>query len=118
MFVKIRLPIGEPHPARLVIDRAIQSDQGLKYVYVVDTNHKAQYRRVETGALQEDGLRVVTGLAAGDWIVVGGLQQVRARMEVRTEPTPMPSLGRQAEGGARPVSQPKARQVKGSPVKE
>ena len=36
MFVRIRLPIGQPHPATLVIDRAVLSDQGLKYVYVVD----------------------------------------------------------------------------------
>ena len=28
MFVRIRLPIGLPHPALLVIDRAIGSDQG------------------------------------------------------------------------------------------
>ena len=57
MFVRIRLPIGQPHPALLVIDRAIGSDQGLKYVYVVDAENKVQYRRVTTGALQEDGLR-------------------------------------------------------------
>ena len=49
MFVRIRLPIGQPHPALLVIDRAIASDQGLKYVYVVDAENKVQYRRVTTG---------------------------------------------------------------------
>src|SRR5262249_1180594 len=59
MFVRARLPLGLPYKARLVIDRAIGSDQGLKFVYVVDAENKAQYRRVVTGALQEDGLRVV-----------------------------------------------------------
>jgi multidrug efflux system membrane fusion protein len=49
MFVRIRLPIGEPNQALLVIDRAIGSDQGLKFVYVVDAQHKVQYRRVTTG---------------------------------------------------------------------
>ena len=49
MFVRIRFPIGEKHPALLVVDRAISSDQGLKYVYVVDKDNKARYRRVETG---------------------------------------------------------------------
>ena len=73
MFVRIRLPIGQPHQAALVIDRAIQSDQGLKYVYVVDTDtNKVQYRRVSTGALQEDGLRVVEGVGLDEWVVVGG----------------------------------------------
>ncbi len=62
MFVRIRLPMGQPHPALLMIDRAIASDQGLKYVYVLDAENKAQYRRITTGALQQDGLRVVEGL--------------------------------------------------------
>ncbi len=40
MFVRIRLPIGQPHDALLVIDRAIGSDQGIKYVYVLDKENK------------------------------------------------------------------------------
>jgi multidrug efflux system membrane fusion protein len=91
MFVRVRLPIGEPHPALLVIDRAIASDQGLKYVYVLDAENKAQYRRVTTGALQDDGLRVVTGLHPDDRVVVGGLQQVRPNMQVRPDEVSMPS---------------------------
>jgi multidrug efflux pump subunit AcrA (membrane-fusion protein) len=43
MFVWIRLPIGQPHPARLVIDRAVGSDQGLKYVYVLDAEGEVRY---------------------------------------------------------------------------
>ncbi len=98
--MRIRLPLGQPHEALLVIDRAIQSDQGLKYVYVLDAENKAQYRRVTTGALQEDGLRVVTGVGPNDWIVVGGLQQVRARMVVKPEETTMPSLAKPSDGEA------------------
>ena len=93
MFVRIRLPMGQPHPALLVIDRAIGSDQGLKYVYVLDAENKAQYRRMKTGALQEDGLRVVEGLRPDDWVVVGGLQQVRPRMQIRPDKVAMPTLG-------------------------
>jgi multidrug efflux system membrane fusion protein len=95
MFARIRLPIGRPHQALLVIDRAIGSDQGLKYVYVVDAENKVQQRRVTTGSLQEDGLRVISdGLKPDDWVVVGALLQVRPRMEVKTEQIPMPSLAR------------------------
>ena len=99
MFLRIRLPIGQPHSALLVIDRAIGSDQGLKYVYVVDAKNLVQYRRVVTGALQENGLRVIeTGskpddLKPDDWVVVGAIQQVRPRMEVRPDQEPMPTLG-------------------------
>lgn len=93
MFVRIRLPIGEAHDALLVIDRAVISDQGNKFVYVLDKNNKAQYRRVTTGALQEDGLRVIEkGLRPDDRVVVGGAQQVRPQMEVNPDEMHMPSL--------------------------
>jgi multidrug efflux system membrane fusion protein len=105
MFVRIRLPIGEAHPAVLVIDRAISSDQGIKYVYAIDKEKRVQYRRVTTGALQDDGLRVITeGLSAEDSVVVGGLQQVRPKMQVQIEDVPMPSLGQ--EGGAAAATEP------------
>jgi membrane fusion protein, multidrug efflux system len=93
MYARIRLPIGEPHSAVLVIDRAISSDQGLKFVYVVGADNKVEYRRVTTGSQQEDGLRVILdGLNADEEIVVGGLQQVKPRMEIRPDEVPMPSL--------------------------
>jgi membrane fusion protein, multidrug efflux system len=94
MFTRVQLPIGAPHPALLIIDRAISSDQGLKYVYVVDADNKVQYRRVKTGSLQKDGLRVIeTGLQPHDRVVVGALQQVRPLMLVDPQPMPMPTLG-------------------------
>jgi multidrug efflux system membrane fusion protein len=99
MFVRVRLPVSLPHPALLVIDRAVGSDQGLKFVYVVDDQHKVQYRRVTTGLLQEDGLRVIAeGLKPSDWVVVSGLQQVRPRMQIQMEQMPMPSYGPAAGG--------------------
>jgi multidrug efflux system membrane fusion protein len=105
MFVRVRLPIGRPHPALLVIDRAVSSDQGLKFVYVIDDQHKAQYRRIVTGSLQEDGLRVINdGLKPSEWVVVNGLQQVRPRIAVQMEQMPMPSYG-PAAGGQPPPGQ-------------
>ena len=101
MFGRIRLPIGDPHNAILVIDRAISSDQGLKYVYVLDSENKVQYRRITTGSLQDNGLRVIeSGLKPEDWVVVGGIQQVRPRMEVQTQQMAMPTLGATLEGEA------------------
>jgi membrane fusion protein, multidrug efflux system len=113
MFVRIRLPIGQPHKALLVIDRAgftgqstIGSDQGLKFVYVLDADNMVQQRRITTGSLQDDGLRVIeSGLAPDDWVVVGGLQQVRLRLVVRPERVPMPSFAAQSTAAA-PAEQP------------
>jgi multidrug efflux pump subunit AcrA (membrane-fusion protein) len=49
MFVRIRLPLGAPYQATLVEDKALMSDQGRKYVFVVDREEKAVYRPVEVG---------------------------------------------------------------------
>src|SRR5262249_38052743 len=101
MFVRIRLPLGQAHDALLVIDRAVGSDQGIHFVYVLDKDNKAQYRRVTTGALQDDGLRVIEkGLSLDDRVIVGGVQQVRPHMKVAPEVMPMPSL---AQGDAPPA---------------
>jgi multidrug efflux system membrane fusion protein len=99
MFVRIRLPIGVPHKAVLVIDRAVSSDQGMKFVYVVDSENKVQYRRVTTGAQQTDGLRVIEeGLEPDDWVVTSGLLQVRPKMKVDVERGPMPTLAGRTNG--------------------
>jgi multidrug efflux system membrane fusion protein len=91
LFVRVRIPLGEPHPALLVTDRAVGTDQGLKFLYVVDAQNRVQYRRVTLGALQEDGLRVVAdGIEADDWVIVSGLQQVRPRMAVTPDRVAMP----------------------------
>ena len=107
MFVRVRLPVDQPHPALLVVDRAVGSDQGLKFVYVVDAENKIQYRRVTTGPLEEDGLRVIEdGLKPDDWVVVGGLQQMRPKAEVRPDRTPMPTLAGEAPTPSRGKPQP------------
>src|SRR4029077_11202025 len=101
MFVRIRLPIGQSHPAVLVIDRAVQSDQGMKYVYIVDQKNTVQYRRVTTGSLQDDGLRVITqGLNPDERVVVAGLQQVHPHDQIVPELVSMPSLNQPPEEDA------------------
>jgi multidrug efflux system membrane fusion protein len=117
MFIRIRLPIGEEHPGLLVVDRAIGSDQGLKYVYVVDSQNRIQYRRVFLGPLQDDGLRVIepyrpasaqqveSGLRPEELVVVGSLPQLRPQMEINPQKGEMPIPGGQPpppQGGVPP----------------
>jgi len=76
-FVRIR--VGEPKAEKriLVSERAIGTDQDKKFVFVVDAENKVIYRPVQLGD-SADGERIVeSGLAAGDRVVVNGLQRVR-----------------------------------------
>lgn len=77
LFARVRLPIGVPHPALLVPEQALGTDQGQKFLYVINAKNEVVYRRVKVGSLV-DGLRVVEeGVAPNDKIVVNGLQRIR-----------------------------------------
>jgi RND family efflux transporter MFP subunit len=77
LFARIRVPIGKPKEALLVTERAIGSDQGRKFVYVVNDKNEVVFQPVELGPMHE-GLRVVTeGLNAGERVIIDGLQRVR-----------------------------------------
>ena len=70
LFAKVRLETGKPREQVLVADHSIGTDQGRRYVLVVDEGNKTQYRPVELGPMV-DGLRVVRqGLQPGERIVV------------------------------------------------
>ncbi|HEV3385694.1 MAG TPA: efflux RND transporter periplasmic adaptor subunit [Gemmata sp.] len=108
MFVRIRIQLGNSHKSQLIIDRAIGSDQGLKFVYVVDAENKVQYRPVVLGALQDDGLRAIepykarteneleSGVKPDEWVVVGGLQQLKPRSVIQPDAISMPTLASDA----------------------
>ncbi len=86
LFVRIRFPVGEPHPALLVPEEALATDQGQRFVYVIDSNNHVVYRRVKVGMLLA-GRRVITeGLALDDRVAVTGLQRLRKDLEVDPRP--------------------------------
>jgi membrane fusion protein, multidrug efflux system len=101
-FARVRVPIGFPHQALLVSDRAIDTDQGQKIVYVVDRDNKVVSRPVRLGAVH-DGLRAVDdGLKPGERVIVSGLQQVRPGVTVEPRLVDMPtSEARHPNGTAR-----------------
>jgi RND family efflux transporter MFP subunit len=103
-FVRIHVPIGNPHEALLISDRAVEMDQGQKVVFFVGKENKVESRPVRLGALH-DGLReIVEGLQPGDRVVVNGLQQVQPGMTVNSTEVAMPnSKPFDAEVAAQPV---------------
>ena len=85
LFARVKLMGSNQYNALLINDSAIGTDQTVRYVLVVGTDNKVQYRPVKLGPII-DGLRVVTdGLTAGETIVVSGLQRVRPGSPVTPE---------------------------------
>ncbi len=103
-FVRVQLTAGEAQPALLVLDKAIGTDQGQRYVLVVKLDQTLEYRPVRVGAQQGD-LRVVTsGLSANERVVVSGFMRVRPGMTVKPQPVAMEAAST-AQSAATPSRQ-------------
>jgi len=111
LFARIRVPIAARHEALLVNDRAIGTDQGQRFVVVVNDKNEVERHMVEVGQLH-DGLREVyrsrtvmepgsDGKAATkkvevlkptDWLVVEGLMRARSGDKVEPKHVDMQTL--------------------------
>lgn len=87
LFVRVRVPVSKPYEALLIPERALATDQNIKFVYVVGDDGAAERRNVELGA-QRGEMRIVTeGLKAGERVIVKGLQRVKPGQKVEAELT-------------------------------
>ena len=88
-FVRIRIAGTPKHDALLITDRAVGTDQGQKFVLLVDANSVVQVRPVELGPVV-DGLRVVPkGLGPDDRVIINGVVNARPGSKVTAQPGDM-----------------------------
>jgi len=93
-FVRIRLPKGKVLPGALLVpDRAIQADQGGRYLLVLNQDDVVQQRYVELGPLNGDLRVILSGLDADDRVVIGDLWRAAPGTKVTPKLTTL-------EGGA------------------
>jgi RND family efflux transporter MFP subunit len=83
-FVRVRIP-GRPHPALLVPDVALGSDQGGRYVLVVNKDNVVEQRKVEPGQLVGELREIESGLGKDDRVVVGGIMRAIPGQKVDAE---------------------------------
>jgi membrane fusion protein, multidrug efflux system len=82
LFARVQIPVSPKHPALLISEAAVGTDQGQKFVLVVDKDDTAQYRKVTLGA-PIDGKRIVSaGITPADRVIIDGMARVRPGMKV------------------------------------
>ncbi|MHC5137502.1 MAG: efflux RND transporter periplasmic adaptor subunit [Planctomycetota bacterium] len=82
MFVRIRIPSRQETPSLLVHEKAIGTDLGGKYVWIIDEKNVVDRRYVTPGQMYDD-MRVITeGLEATDRYIYKGIQRARPGMPV------------------------------------
>jgi RND family efflux transporter MFP subunit len=90
MRARVRIPVSDPHKVLMITERAIGTEQGRKFVYVVNDQNVAERRDVTLDRVV-DGLQVIRdGLKREDWVIVNGIQRVREGMKVEPHKVPMP----------------------------
>ena len=83
-FARVAIPIGESKALRLPAGAVIQRGQ-MELVFVADDG-KARLRIVKSGRRVGDELEIVSGLAAGDRVIIEGAGQLRDGQPIEVKP--------------------------------
>jgi membrane fusion protein (multidrug efflux system) len=120
-FGRVRGVVEERPNAVLVPQRAVMDQQGSKVVLVVGADDKVVLKPVTLDERIDDASIVTKGLAAGERVIVEGMQKVRPGMQVKPEraavarPTATPAAPAQAQPAApaRPAAPAPAKPASG-----
>lgn len=72
MFVHVRTTLGPPRAVLVVPEEAILSDQGEKYVLVVNGRNVVERRAVTLGPTDNSMRIIEKGLRGEDWVIIAG----------------------------------------------
>ena len=92
MFGRIAVDLGQRPDSILVPERAVAELQGKNFVWLVNSENKASQRPIEVGDAVDGYVQVMSGLKAGDRIVIEGLQKVREGGAIQEAQAPEPKL--------------------------
>jgi len=112
MYVKVNVQISPPKKRIMVKQEAVMREQLGTFVYVVDAQNKIERRKIVTGMKNGGYQVVVSGLKAGERIVVDGLQKAGSGDEVK------PITAQQAVPGKQVSPQAKAAAKEAVPAQQ
>jgi RND family efflux transporter MFP subunit len=116
LFMRVRVPIGNPQEALLISEESLGTDQGERFVYVVNEKDEAVYRRVHVGWLTEGRRVVEDGLKPTDRVVVNGLQRIKAGSKVIPKPVAAGAMQKATAASAAPPNAAVAMLQNGEPI--
>jgi RND family efflux transporter MFP subunit len=106
MRARVRVPFSDPHQGTLIVERAIGSDQGKKFVYVVNGENTVERRDVALGVYRDGLQEILQGVKPDEWVIVNGIQRVREGIKVERKEVPMPGT-KEANESSNKKSTPK-----------
>ena len=107
MYVHVLLERDLGIPSLLIPQAALLNDQLGQYVYIIAADGKAQRRNVTVGDPVDERMPILNGLAAGEQVVVAGLQRLRPGLAVQRSDAAATRDGAAAAGPGAPAAGPK-----------
>jgi RND family efflux transporter MFP subunit len=99
-FVRVRLPRGRVVPQALMVpDRAVQTDQGGRYLLVVNQDDVVEQRYVQLGSIEGNLRFIESGLDPQDRVVISDFWRVTPGMKITPKLVPLDDSGRGGTGG-------------------
>jgi multidrug efflux system membrane fusion protein len=98
-FVNTRLLVNVKHDATIVPSAGIQRGSQGTFVYVVNADDTVSVKPVELGTVQGEDTEVLSGVKAGDPIVVDGSDKLREGAKVSVASKDGKTVGPRGEGG-------------------
>ncbi|MEY2114629.1 MULTISPECIES: efflux RND transporter periplasmic adaptor subunit [Rhodanobacter] len=86
MYVTLKANLGQQHNVFIVPQQAVQRDTGGTYVMTIGKDGNVKRKSVTTTDMRDGNWVVSDGLAAGDQIIVSGLQKVKDGAPAKSTP--------------------------------
>jgi multidrug efflux system membrane fusion protein len=96
-FVNVRLLVEQEHNVNLLSTAAVQISSASKYVFLVKPDSTVTVRQITEGVVEGDDTQVVSGLNAGDMVVMSGVDKLNEGTKVLAQ---IYGEGRSAGSGA------------------
>ena len=102
-YVTLKVDMGERHGAFLIPQAAVQRDIKGNFVLIVGKDGKVVHRDVTTSGTSGLDWVVTSGLAAGDQVIVSGIQMVQVGASAKATPWQPPASGTSAGSTPEPA---------------
>ncbi len=83
LFVRVRIPKGDPFAGVLIPEQCIAMDQADKIAFVVGESGQVERRTIQVGSRIGGFRSVKSGIQAGEKVVYKGLQRIRPGAQVK-----------------------------------
>lgn len=83
LYARVRLSLKRPEKTLLIPERAVGTDQGQRFVYLLDENDTVVYQKVVPGQIHDGMLSISDGLTPQDRVITEGLLTLKAGMNVK-----------------------------------